>query len=228
MGKGGLHSHQGLGRRRILDRSPGLRAQPQHGEAGVHGGGGSPAGPSGRPGDVIRVQGHPGHRAPGPGAIAGEVREVGLTQDDGSRFPEPLHGGGIIIGDHIDASCGGAETRVAHGGDQAAVVQVVLDDHRHPVKGSPRSIGGVLLVQLRGDGQRVGIHGDECVIVILVDGNVVQKGLGQFHCGVASGGIVRLDLLGGELHHIQCRGSFLSGGMGRRAAGQEDDEEDGS
>ena len=186
-----LHSDEALGRGWVLDRAPRLAAESQHREAAVHGGRRPTARSPWHLVHVIGIERLSGDGAVRSGAVARKIGQVGLAEDDRTRGPQPRHYRSIVVRNHVHTAGGTAEALPASRGDEAAVVDIVLDDHGHPVKRAARARTRVLDIQRGRDRKCIGVHRDEGVVVALVARDPRQKRSGELNRREVAGRISR-------------------------------------
>ena len=121
---GGLHADDAAQRRRLADRSAGVRAERARGEAGGHRGRAATGRTARHPGQVVGVAGRTEGRVLGGGAH-GELVEVGLADDDGTGRGQPLDDRGVVRRSPTLEDPRRAGRRDAPG------AHVVLQRHRH-------------------------------------------------------------------------------------------------
>ena len=209
--EGGLDAHECLGGCRVLDRSSGFGAQPEHSEVGVDGRRRPAARSSWGSACVVGVEGHPGDRASRTGTVSREIGQVGLAEHDGTGLSESRDSHGVFLRDHVDAPGRFTESGEAGRSYEASVVQVVLDHHRHTVERTAWPCRSILFVERGGDRQRVRVHGDQGVVMVFIMVDLLEESRCDLDGRKLSGRICGLDVLDGELDDVDRPGLDRTG-----------------
>ena len=187
----------------ILDGAAGLLRKAQHGQAGADGGRGAGAAAAGQEIGRRGVQrpARPSCHWRGCRWLA-EHGHVGLAEDHGIGRPHAGDHGAVCRRHQIDAAGLAVEERPSGGGGKPHHVHRVLDHHGNAGQRPERLTSRAATVDGAGGLQRIGIEKHDGVVGRIVEGDAVEKGLGQRLGGDRAAREGGLCLFDGQFHEV--------------------------
>ena len=197
---GGTDADQAVGGRGGTDGIDGISAQADDTDIAGDGSAGAAGGTAGGTGGIIGVHGLTHHRADGL-APDGELMQVGLGQNESTRFAQLLGHKGVLIRHPA------LQRNAAGGGGHIGGIKVILQHHRDTVQRAAQrvvlfyiGVKGICLLQRLGVYTDDGIDGRALVVIRLDARDVI---LAQLAAGQGSVQIGGLHLGHGGLHNVK-------------------------